>query len=185
VEANLTAGEVKQLTWGWWLTILLGVMSIVAGAIVLAKPSDSLPTLAVVSGIFVLLDGIIELVAALIGRTENRGLMAVLGVVSTIVGILLIRHPIQGVTAIALLLASWLIAAGIVRLVLAFERDEHRGRGIVVAVALGAAGIAIVASPNIGYATLALIAGLGFIVYGATLLALGWAMHAVRRATAA
>ncbi|HET7427055.1 MAG TPA: DUF308 domain-containing protein [Gemmatimonadales bacterium] len=182
MEASpLTPGELHELTWGWWLAIVLGVLSMVAGAIVLAKPSDSLETLAVVSGIFVLLDGIFELVAALSSRTENRGLAAILGVVSVIVGMLLIRHPIGGVTAIALLLASWLIAAAIVRLVFAFERPEHRVRGIIVAVALGAAGILIVASPNIGYATLALFAGLGFIAYGAGMIALGWAMHTVRR----
>jgi uncharacterized membrane protein HdeD (DUF308 family) len=180
--APLTSGEVKELTWGWWLTLIVGGLSIVAGVIVLLKPDDSLPTLAVISGIFVLVDGIVELVAALSSRTENRGLLAILGVVSVIVGILLIRHPIQGVTAIALLLASWLIAAAIVKLVLAFERPEHRLRGVLVAVVLGIAGIAIVASPNIGYATLALFAGLGFLLYGMTMIVLGVAMRAVRRA---
>ena len=42
-------------------------------------------------------------------------------------------------------------------------------------------GIVIVASPHIGYATLALITGIGFICYGLGMLALGWAMHVVRR----
>jgi uncharacterized membrane protein HdeD (DUF308 family) len=186
VEASpLTPGEVHELTWGWWLAVVLGVMSMVAGAIILAKPSDSLPTLAVVSGIFVLVDGIFALIGALTGRAESRGLAAILGVVSVIVGMLLIRHPIGGVTAIALLLASWLIAAAIVRLVFAFERPEHRVRGILVAAALGAAGVLIVASPHIGYATLALFAGLGFIAYGAGMIAVGLGLRAVRRVTAA
>jgi uncharacterized membrane protein HdeD (DUF308 family) len=160
-------------------------MSIVAGAVVLAKPDDSLPTLAVISGIFVLIDGIVALVAAIGNSAANRGFAAVLGVVSVIVGILLIRHPVGGVTFVALLLASWLIAAGIVRLVIAFESPERRVRGILVALALGVAGVLIVASPHIKYATLALIAGLGFIAYGVGMVAIGLAMHAVRRAAAA
>jgi uncharacterized membrane protein HdeD (DUF308 family) len=182
-DAPLTSDERDALKWGSRLTLLIGVMSLIAGVIVLLKPDDSLETLAVVSGIFVLLDGIFDLLASLSRGTENRGLAAILGIVSVIVGILLIRHPIGGVTAIALLLASWLVAAGIVRLIYAFERPEHRLRGIFVAFILGAAGVVIVASPHIGFATLALFAGIGFIGYGMGMLALGLGLHALRRAT--
>jgi len=175
------ATELRQLTVGWWAALLIGVISVVAGAIVLARPDDSLATLAVISGVFVLVDGIFALAASLSRRAENRGLVAVLGVLSVIVGTLLIRHPIKGVTAIALLLGIWLIAAGVVRLVVAFEVPEHRIRRLAVAVVMGAAGVVIVGSPHIGYKTLALITGLGFIGYGAGMLLLGFAMHTVHR----
>ena len=49
-----------------------------------------------------LIDGIFELVASLSRSRSNRGLLAVSGVVSVVIGILLIRHPVGGVTAIAL-----------------------------------------------------------------------------------
>ena len=49
-------------TGGWWLLLLVGALSVVAGVILLFKPSDSLATLAVIAGIFLLLDGILELV---------------------------------------------------------------------------------------------------------------------------
>jgi len=173
--------ELRELTWGWWLALLLGVLSLIAGIIVILKPSNSLATLAVVAGIFILVDGIIELAAALVGTTENRGLLAVIGALSVIAGVLLIRHPLGGVRAVALLLGIWLIAAGVVRFIAAFEVPEHRLWRIVVALVLAIFGIVIVASPHIGYATLAVITGIGLICYGLSLLALGWAMHAVRR----
>ena len=66
----------------WWIASLVGVISIVAGIIVVAKPSNSLATLAVVSGIFVLIDGIVAVVEALGRNTESRGLVAILGVVN-------------------------------------------------------------------------------------------------------
>ena len=53
--------QVRDLTWGWWLVVVVGVLSIVAGVIIVAKPSSSLATLAVIAGIFLLLDGILEL----------------------------------------------------------------------------------------------------------------------------
>ena len=177
-EPPLSSAQLRKLTSDWWIPLLIGAISVVAGAIVLAKPKDSLATLAVISGIFVLVDGIFALVASLGRRTENRGLVAILGVLSVIVGVLLIRHPIKGVTAVALLLGIWLIAAGVVRFVVSFEAD-HRLRRMAVALVMAIFGVIIVSSPHIGYATLALITGLGFIAYGAGMMLLGWALHRV------
>ena len=44
--------QLRDITWGWWLVVLVGVLSIVAGVIILFKPSSSLATLAVIAGIF-------------------------------------------------------------------------------------------------------------------------------------
>lgn len=177
----LSSDELREATWGWWLALLIGLVAIVAGVIVIAQPSNSLKTLAVILGIFVLIDGIAALVLALISRAESRGLTAVLGVISVIAGVLLIRHPLGGVRAVALLIGIWLIAAGVVRLVAAFDTPDHRFWRIIVALVLVAFGIAIVAEPHIGYTTLAVITGIGFILYGLGMVAAGWAMHLIRR----
>lgn len=178
--SSVSPDELREATWGWWLALLIGLVSVTAGVIVIAKPSDSLKTLAVILGIFILVDGIAALVGALIGRRESRGLLAVLGVISVVAGVLLIRHPLGGVRAVALLLGIWLIAAGVVRLIAAFDDPENRLWRIVIALVLAVVGIVIVAAPHIGYATLALIAGIGFILYGIGMVAVGWAMHTVR-----
>jgi len=176
----LTAEEVKEATGGWWLVALVGLLSLVVGIVVLFKPGESLATLAVITGIFLLVDGILELLASLFHGTQNRGLVAILGVITAIVGVLLIRHPVQGVTLVALLLGIWLITIGVIRIVAAFESVAHRGMGIVVGLIELIAGIVIVANPNIGYGTLAILVGIAFIINGAGMLALGWAMHTVR-----
>ncbi len=177
--------EIRALTWGWWLALLIGALSIVAGVIVILKPSNSLSTLAVILGIFILIDGIFEIVGAILGDTESRGLLAVIGALSVIAGVLLIRHPLGGVRAVALLLGIWLIAAGVVRLISAFAFPGDRIWRIIVALVLGIFGIVIVSAPHIGYATLALIAGICFICYGIGMLAVGWAMRAIRQKGAA
>ena len=180
-STSLRPDELRTLTAGWWLALLLGVLSVAAGVIVILKPSNSLTTLAVVTGIFILIDGIIELVAAVTTDAQNRGLLAVIGALSVIAGVLLIRHPLGGVKAVALLLGIWLIAAGVVRFVAAFATPDHRLWRIGVALVLAIFGIVIVSSPHIGYATLALITGIGFICYGLGLLAVAWAMHTIRK----
>ncbi len=180
-ESPRSTADIRAFTAGWWIAALVGVISIIAGVIVLAKPSNSLDTLAVVSGIFILIDGIAGLIAALGGDTGNRGLVAILGVVSVVIGILLIRHPIAGVTAVALLLGIWLIAAAVVRVVVAFELGTNLVRQLFVAAILAIVGIAIVASPHIRYTTLAVILGIGFIAYGAGMVVLGFAIRIVGR----
>jgi uncharacterized membrane protein HdeD (DUF308 family) len=180
-STSLGSRELRALTWGWWLALLIGVLAIVAGIIVILKPSNSLSTLAVVFGIFILIDGIFEIVGAIAGDTQNRGLLAVIGALSVIAGVLLIRHPLGGVRAVALLLGIWLIAAGVVRLIGAFAYPGNRIWRIFVALVLGIFGVVIVSEPHIGYATLAVIAGICFILYGIGMLAVGWAMRALRQ----
>jgi uncharacterized membrane protein HdeD (DUF308 family) len=184
MTADSAATEVREETGGWWLLLLIGVLSVVAGIVILAKPSNSLSTLAVIAGIFLLLDGILELVASLMRSTQSRGMVAVLGVVTAIVGVLLIRHPVQSILAIALLIGIWLIAVGVVRFVAAFEVDGNRGWNILAGVVELIAGIVLISDPNIGFATLALLAGIAFIVNGAGMFALGWSMHTVRHEAA-
>src|SRR5262249_40426124 len=48
-------GEAADPSWGWWLLVLVGVVSVAAGVILVLKPSHSLATLSVVFGIFLLI----------------------------------------------------------------------------------------------------------------------------------
>ncbi len=178
---HISGAEAKQYPGGWWLLGIVGVLSMVAGVIILFKPSESLSTLAVIAGIFLLLDGILELVDSAMRSTPNRGLVALIGVLSAIVGVLLIRHPIGGVAAVALLIGIWLIAVGVIRFATAFEEYENRAWHALAGIIEVIAGVVIVANPDIGFGTLALLVGLGFIFNGLGMLALGWSVHLLRR----
>jgi uncharacterized membrane protein HdeD (DUF308 family) len=140
---------------------------------VLAKPDHSLRAIAVIAGIFILLDGVVQLVGAFTGDRANRGLLALLGTVNLLVGIVLIRHPVTTVQVIALLIGIWLIAAAVLRLVLAFDTEGDRVGRILIAAVEGIFGIVIVASPRIGFATLALLVGLSLIANGVGLIVFG------------
>lgn len=171
-----------RVTWGWWLLVVTGVLSVVAGVIILFQPGDSLATLAVIAGIFLLVDGILELMTSLVRATRDRGLVALTGVLSAIAGVLLIRHPIGGVVAVALLIGIWLITIGVIRLATAFDISGNRGWHVFAGVVELIAGIAIIVDPNIGFATLALLVGLGFILNGLAMTGLGWSMRELRQA---
>jgi uncharacterized membrane protein HdeD (DUF308 family) len=181
---NFTRDEaqLEATGWGWWLLLFVGPLSVLAGVIILFQPGSSLGALAVIAGIFLLLDGIFELIRAFMQSAPNRGLAALFGAMTAIVGVLLIRHPVAGVAAVALLIGIWLIAVGVIRLATAFDETENRGWHIFAGALELIAGIVIVASPDIGYATLALLVGIGFIVNGVGITALGWNLRRLANA---
>jgi uncharacterized membrane protein HdeD (DUF308 family) len=168
----------REVTWAWWVLILAGVLGVIAGIIVIAKPGDSLTTLAVIVGLFILVDSILELVVGLFG--EGGAMVALLGVLGIVIGILLIRHPVHGVLAVALLIGIWLVTLGVLRLVRAFAADRHLWT-IAVAVLEIIAGIVIVSSPGIGFGTLAILVGISFVLNGFGMIALGWALRLLRK----
>jgi uncharacterized membrane protein HdeD (DUF308 family) len=164
----------------WWLLVLVGVLGIAAGVVILVVPAIGLVTLAVVAGIFLLIDGAFELLASLLGGVPERGLLALVGVVTAIIGILLVRHPIAGVVATALLLGFWLIAFGIIRVVEWFSGEEREWPSLLVAVVEIVAGIVIASVADIAVATLAALVGIAFIVRGLATCWLAWNLRTLR-----
>lgn len=179
--ANESVAE--RASWGWGLLVLVGVLSAVAGVIILFKPGDSLETLAVIAGVFLLLDGLLELLASLARGRGNRGMVALVGVLSAIAGVILIRHPVGSVEFVALLIGIWLIAIGVIRLATVGEEWEHRGRHAFAGLLELIAGIVIVANPDIGYTTLAVLVGIGFILNGVGMAVLGLGMRRLSAGT--
>lgn len=172
----VTDGELPRPSWAWWVILLVGVLAVVAGVILVLKPSHSLTTLAVIFGIFLLIDGIGELIASF-GRAENRALAAIVGVLGIVFGILLIRHPSGAVTAIGLLIGIWMVATGIIRLLRTFALGVHVALGVVLALLEVVVGIVIVSDPHIGYATLAILTGIWLILTGLGTMGVGWLLH--------
>jgi uncharacterized membrane protein HdeD (DUF308 family) len=173
----------RTLTWATWLTAILALLTFAFGVLILVEPSITLSTLAVLVGIYLLASGVIELAWAILGNRENRGLAAVFGVLSSILGVLLIRHPTHAVTAVALLIGLWLLAAGLIRLVRTFGEAGNRIWSLLLAVAEIVFGAVIVSDPRIGVTTLAVVIGIALIVRAVALGLIFAALWAVKHAS--
>ncbi len=107
-----------------------GVIALIVGAILIRHPSDSINVLALAFGIFLMVAGVFELVAAVEYR-ERRGWRILEGVVDLAVGILIISWPQFGIYTFAIVLGIALIVRGIVEAWLALagitlsRRDRH------------------------------------------------------------
>ena len=171
----------REAAGAWWVFALGGLIGIAAGVIVLVEPSISLATLAVIAGIFLLVDGIIELVWSLVNSVENRALTAIFGVVSAVFGVILIRHPTGSVVVIALLLGLWLLIAGLLRLITALAVPPRSFGSALLGLVELVAGVVIVSSPNIGVTTLAILIGIAWILRGLTMVVVAWTLRGLRR----
>jgi uncharacterized membrane protein HdeD (DUF308 family) len=181
--AGLPAGDdAKALRWAAWLIGILALLTLAFGVVILVQPSITLSTLAVLVGIYLAVSGVIDVGWAILGKPESRGLAAVFGVITAILGVLLIRHPTHAVAAVALLMGLWLIAAGLLRLVRTFTEPGNRIWSLVLAVAEMAFGVVIVSDPKIGVTTLAVIIGIALIVRAVTLGLMAWAIWSLSHA---
>jgi uncharacterized membrane protein HdeD (DUF308 family) len=171
-----TADPLKSL---WWLLILFGVIVFGVGVFFLVSPHETLETFTVIAGILLLLDGVLAIIASIVGRGEGRGLLAVIGVLSAIAGLVLIKKPFDTLVVFTLVFGIWLVVAGVVRFVSAFSEVEGRGGSIAIAVVDVIAGIVILSWPELGLTTLAVIIGIVLILRGILLMAAGWALHRV------
>jgi uncharacterized membrane protein HdeD (DUF308 family) len=158
----------------WWIWEVSGLMTVAVGVLVLAEPGKSLQALAVIAGLYCLVDAILAFASLPGGDPEHRAYGALHGIVSLVIGLLLVRHPLQSLTAIALLIGIWLLAVGCVRLVGAIGSSTHRGLRVLVALVQAVAGIVIISQPHIGYNTLAIVAGVALALQGIAMIALGW-----------
>jgi uncharacterized membrane protein HdeD (DUF308 family) len=172
-------GTVSSDPGKWWVVALLGVISIAAGVLALAYPDITLLALGLIVGINLVLVGVIWVA---LGMTEQhseggRVLRFLVGFLAILAGLVCLVRPGAGVLVLLIALSFWFIVTGIADLARALDEREHR----VIAALLGvigiAAGVIIVADPDIGLTTLALLAGIGFIVRGTVELMAGLYMR--------
>lgn len=159
-----TENDIKILTAMPWLLIAFGLITLAVGIFFIASPHETLATFTVIAGIFLIFDGALALLGAIFGRGEGRGLLSVVGILSIIAGVILIKHPFNALVVFVMILGVWLVAAGLVRFVFAFSDHNGRGAQIILALIDLIAGIAILTWPDLSLSTLAVIIGIVLVI---------------------
>jgi uncharacterized membrane protein HdeD (DUF308 family) len=171
----------------WWLPLLRGILLLVLGGYSLFRPGMTIAVLAQVIGIFVVADGVLCILAGVMGEVPSRIWIIVRGVVEILVGLFVFANPIlvAGVTGTVLIymLAFTAILSGIFEIMAAIQdRKQIEGEGWLI---LGGAltvmfGVLVLISP-IAFGLVmvrilgifAIIAGISLIVFAFRLRGLG------------
>jgi uncharacterized membrane protein HdeD (DUF308 family) len=171
------AYSLRPVTSFWWLFVLFGVATLGVGVFFVVSPHETLSTFTVIAGIFLLVDGVLAILASVFSKGEGRGLLALIGVLSVLAGLVLIKKPFDTLVVFTLIVGVWFVAAGIVRFVVGLASPEGRGGNIVTAILDLIAGIVILSWPDLGLATLAVIIGIVLILRGLFFIVAGWQLH--------
>jgi len=116
---------------GW--SIAWGILLIVAGILALLMPEIAAIATALTLAWLLVLAGVIEVVHAF--QTRHRtgfGWRLAAGIITLILGLLLLVFPIAGIATLALWIGAFIFAGGIVRLILAFRVRPANGWGWVL-----------------------------------------------------
>jgi uncharacterized membrane protein HdeD (DUF308 family) len=179
VEAT---GTVSSDPGKWWVIALLGVISIAAGVLALAYPDITLLVLGLIVGVNLVLIGVMWVALATTEQHTEGGrvLRFIVGFLAVLAGLICLVRPGAGVLTLLIALSFWFIVTGIADLARALDEREHRAIAGILGVVGIAAGVIIVANPDIGLTTLALLAGIGFIVRGTVELMAAGLMYRLR-----
>ena len=168
--------------WGWVLAY--GIITLAAGVAVLVWPSETLLVIAVLFGIQLIVSGIFRFVAALAIDDVSGGtrvLLALLAVLSIIVGLWAVRHVSLTLLALAVLLGIFWVVNGLIELFTALSHSgmPQRGWTAFMGVLSSIAGIIVVAYPGLTLLGLAVILGIWLVVFGVMECVLAWRLRSL------
>ena len=108
-------------SWGW--VLFFGIVTLILGVLVTIKPKDTVYAFAILLGIWLFVAGLFRIVMAIADHDDTGGtrwLMAFLGLLSVIVGILFLRHTDETVTTLAFLIGLFWVIGGIIEFFTAY-----------------------------------------------------------------
>ncbi|MEU8900468.1 HdeD family acid-resistance protein [Nocardia sp. NPDC048505] len=170
-EAGLYEGPLHQLARSAWQSVLVtGILSIVLGILVLIWPGPTLVVAGILFGIYLIVSGILQMVAAF-GTHASAGLR-VLAFVSGAVSFALAFFCFRSIGNSVLLLAIWIgvswLFRGITLLAAAISDSDMPSRGwqIFYGIVLAIGGGVLISWPIESIATLTIVTGWWLIFLG-------------------
>ena len=183
MSASLAASRIAS---HWWVPLVRGIVAVIFGAIVFARPLSSIFAFVVLFGAFAFVDGLLNIVTALRFAHPSSGRWWALlaeGIIGVAIGV--VTFLIPGLTAVTLglLVASWAIVTGVLEIVAAFRlRKDVPGEIflIIAGVLSVVAGLWLIVFPVVALLALtwliaayAIVAGIALIVLAFRLRTMG------------
>jgi uncharacterized membrane protein HdeD (DUF308 family) len=120
-------GAVMRREGQWFLMLLGGIISVIAGLIALGNPlifgALTLVIMVYIVAFRSIASGLVDLIGAWQLRKEidNEWLLALNGIFSVLFGLILLRRPLTGIEVLIILSAFYLLMAGMMQIILAFK----------------------------------------------------------------
>lgn len=142
----------------WFLWLIVGIVSILAGILALANPFAATLTAELLAGYMFLLIGVLTLFSAFQDQGWGARILAlVLGMLITVFGFNLVTKPLEGIVQLTLIVAILMMVMGITRVVMAFTPMASGTRGLLILAGLVSIVLSIMIFTNFPYASVVVL----------------------------
>jgi len=185
--AENRSAHAASLTRNWWAVLLRGIAALLFGAIAVFMPGVTLATLVLVFGIYMLIDGVLTIVAGVRAATrqERWGLLVLEGLCDLVAGVVALALPTLALLTFVVLAAGWAVVSGVLMVVAAFRHAGETSRlwltiGGVASIAWG---VLLALFPAAGLVVMTWWLGAYALIFGASLVTLAVSLR-MRRVSA-
>jgi uncharacterized membrane protein HdeD (DUF308 family) len=170
-DAYVVPVGINRLAEHWGLVLAYGLVTLGLGMALVVWPQASVTVFTVLIAIQLIIAGIFRIVSALSMSSLDGGVRALVGLsggVALIVGLLVLRDPLQTVVVLGLILGVWWVVAGVIDILGAFlsPGSSRRGWDIVTGVVSVLAGGFLLVYTDISLHVLVVFAGIWLILAG-------------------
>ena len=176
----MTVSDIPEIGRNWWLFLIVGVVSIVAGILAIVYPDITLLALGIFVGVGLLFSGALDIAESIGGDPESRTMAAIVGVLSVVAGLICLRRPGESLLAIVVVLGIYLVVAGIVRFIRSFSSLEDRAATMGLGIIDIILGILILSLPRLSLVTLAVLFAISLLLRGAFMVWVAFKLRGAR-----
>ncbi|MBS1501717.1 MAG: DUF308 domain-containing protein [Bacteroidetes bacterium] len=98
----------------WWVFLIRGLIFILLGIYMIARPASGFAALGFLLGLMILLAGVSELLHVVRDRSAfNRGWHLFIGIIDIILGLILVSHVWASATILRIIVGIWFLFRGI------------------------------------------------------------------------
>lgn len=148
-----------------WTDIVISIIFVLFGALLIAKPNETVGAISIILGILFIAMGVLKLVEYYTADTKEDWLLTV-ALISVVLGIVILFASDAILSVFRVIVGIWIIATGIMDLQTTLVWKEVKSPYWTAAVALSMAmmlaGIIILVNPNILFTTMGII----IVIYG-------------------
>ncbi|PTK61528.1 DUF308 domain-containing protein [Staphylococcus haemolyticus] len=154
-----------------WSSLIMGTLLLIVAVIIFSYPVKNFYTLTWLIGLFILINGVIQLLFRRAARAlagSSSGLIVVIGIIDIIFGLLVIFNVGASSTFFIFMFAAWFIVSSVIGLMTISKQSRLKGLSIIVN-ALGLLlGIILLFNPMMGMILVSTMIAITFAIIGVT-----------------
>jgi uncharacterized membrane protein HdeD (DUF308 family) len=166
---TISGSAEERLAVPFWQVMVLGLTTTLFGIAVLVWPAETLRTLGVLVGIWLMILGVTRILGAFSSKqgVGRQVLSGTVGVVLLIGGAACLRNVAKGVLVLAFLIALVWILSGVAEFAIAFQTTGATRRWLVILALVSIAiGIVFLLWPTLSLTTIVLLTGISGLIVG-------------------